>query len=47
MFDTNQGRTVIGQTVPRRRYLTLDSHTEANTVENWLQEFAFAWNQLI
>ena len=23
------------------------SHTEAGTVENWLQAFAFAWNQLI
>ncbi|MGZ0745810.1 IS6 family transposase [Haloparvum sp. AD34] len=23
------------------------SHAEANTVENWLQAFAFAWNQLI
>ncbi|SHH39071.1 hypothetical protein SAMN05443636_2500, partial [Halobaculum gomorrense] len=23
------------------------SHAEAETVENWLQAFAFAWNQLI
>ncbi|ELY84073.1 IS240-type transposase (ISH102) [Natrinema altunense JCM 12890] len=23
------------------------SHAEADTVENWLQAFAFAWNQLI
>ncbi|WP_121822955.1 IS6 family transposase [Halostella salina] len=23
------------------------SHAESNTVENWLQAFAFAWNQLI
>jgi hypothetical protein len=23
------------------------SHAEANTVENWLQAFAFAWNQRI
>jgi hypothetical protein len=23
------------------------SHAEPNTVENWLQAFAFAWNQLI
>ncbi|MGZ0746158.1 IS6 family transposase, partial [Haloparvum sp. AD34] len=23
------------------------SHARAETVENWLQAFAFAWNQLI
>ncbi|SFP25857.1 DDE domain-containing protein [Halolamina pelagica] len=29
------------------RFSNCFSHADANTVENWLQSFAFAWNQLV